>query len=191
MRLGIEADHLNVQGLADLQHFGGMVDAAPGDIGDVKQTVDTAEIDEGAVIGDVLDHAFEDLAFGQVGNQLRTGLGTGFLKHGAARYDNIVALRVHFQNLERLRRVHQRRDIAHRADIHLASGQKRHGARKVDDEAALDAAENNAVDALGLLEGFFQLGPGFLAPRFCTAQPDDAVPVLIAFDENVNRIADA
>ena len=37
--------------------LGGMIDSAPRDVGDVQQAVDAAEIDEGAVVGDVLDHA--------------------------------------------------------------------------------------------------------------------------------------
>jgi hypothetical protein len=34
-----------------------VVDTAPGDVGYVQQPVDAAEIDESAVIGDVLDDA--------------------------------------------------------------------------------------------------------------------------------------
>ena len=63
LRLGVEADHLHLDRLADMEHLGRMVDAPPGDVGDVQQAVDAAQIDEGAVIGDVLDHALEDLAF--------------------------------------------------------------------------------------------------------------------------------
>ena len=55
--LAVEADHLDVDRLADMQHLGRMVDPAPGDVGDVQQAVEAAEIDEGAVVGDVLDHA--------------------------------------------------------------------------------------------------------------------------------------
>ena len=43
-----------------------MVDALPAHVGDVQQAVDAAEVDERAVVGDVLDHAFEDLAFLQL-----------------------------------------------------------------------------------------------------------------------------
>jgi hypothetical protein len=36
-----------------------MLDAAPGEIGDVQQAVDAAEVDERAVVGDVLDDALD------------------------------------------------------------------------------------------------------------------------------------
>src|SRR3954451_9724415 len=53
----VDLDDLDLHGLADREHFGRMIDAAPRDIGDVQQTVDAAEINERTVIGDVLDHA--------------------------------------------------------------------------------------------------------------------------------------
>ncbi len=128
--------------LADLQRLGRVVDAAPRDVGDVQQAVDAAEIDEGAVVGDVLDHAVEDLAFLQAGDQLGALLGAGLFEHGAAGHDDVAARAVHLEDLERLRRAHQRADVAHRADVDLAAGQERHGAAEVDREAALDPAED-------------------------------------------------
>ena len=52
-----------------------MVDAPPAHVGDVQQAVDAAEVDERAVIGDVLDHAFEDLALVQLRHDLGALLG--------------------------------------------------------------------------------------------------------------------
>ena len=49
-----------------LQDFRRMVDAAPCHVGDVQQAVDAAEVDERTVIGDVLDHALDDLALFEV-----------------------------------------------------------------------------------------------------------------------------
>ena len=42
-------------------------------------------------------------------------------------------------------------DVAHRADVDLAAGQEGDGAAKVDGEAALDPAEDHALDALALV----------------------------------------
>ena len=102
LRLGVEADDLNLDVLADIQRLGRMIDAAPGDIGDVQQTVDAAEIDERAVIGDVLDDAVEDLAFLQAGHQLRARFGAALFEHGAARHHDIAARAIHLEDLERL-----------------------------------------------------------------------------------------
>jgi hypothetical protein len=94
----------------------------------VQQAIDSAEIDEGAVVGQVLDHALQHLAFLEVGDQLGARLGAAFLEHGAARHDDVAARAVHLQDKERLRRAHQRPDVAHRADVDLAARQESHGA---------------------------------------------------------------
>ena len=80
-----------------------MVDAPPGDVGDVQQAVDAAEIDERAVVGDVLDHAVDDLALFEVLHQLLALLGAGLFQHGAAGDDDVAAAAIHLEDLERLR----------------------------------------------------------------------------------------
>src|SRR6266478_5946479 len=64
--LVVDLDDLDLHGLADGEHFGRVIDPAPGDIGDVQQAVDAAEIDEGTVIGDVLDDAVDDLTLFEI-----------------------------------------------------------------------------------------------------------------------------
>ena len=45
-----------------------MLDAFPGHVGDVQQAIDAAEVDERAVVGEILDDAFDGPAFLQVDN---------------------------------------------------------------------------------------------------------------------------
>src|SRR6266851_4639265 len=59
-RVVFEHDHLDL--VTDLDRFGGMLEAAPRHVGDMQQAVDSAKVDEGAVVSDVLDGAFEDHA---------------------------------------------------------------------------------------------------------------------------------
>ena len=61
MCLGVESDHLDLNRFTDRQRFRRAVDTPPGNVGDVQQAVDAAEIDERALVGNVLDHAFEHL----------------------------------------------------------------------------------------------------------------------------------
>ena len=56
-----------------------MIHAAPGNVGDMQQAVDAAEINERTVIGDVLDHAVDNLTFFEVLDQLLTLLGAAAL----------------------------------------------------------------------------------------------------------------
>jgi hypothetical protein len=109
-----------------VKHFGRMIDPAPGDIGDVQQAVDAAEIDERTVIGDVLDHAVDHLTLFEVLHQLLALLGAGLFQNRAARHHDVAAAAIHLEDLERLRIVHQRRDVADRADIDLRARQEGH-----------------------------------------------------------------
>ena len=58
--LAIVLENLDGDLVADLEQFRRVIDAAPGKIRHVQQAVDAAEVDEHAVVGDVLD-AFRGL----------------------------------------------------------------------------------------------------------------------------------
>src|SRR5438105_1364551 len=186
----IDLDDFYPHRLADRQNLGRMIDSPPGDIGHVQEPVDAAEIDEGAVIGDVLHHAVDHLPFCEVGDDLIALLGAGFLEHGAAGDDDIAPATVHFQDLEGLRRLHQRRYVADRADIDLTARQKRYGAVEIDGEAALDLVEDDAFDLFLFLEGLFELDPAFLAPRLVARNDRLAERVLDPLKINLDLVAD-
>ncbi len=128
----IDLDDLHFHRLADIEHFGRVIDPAPCDIGDMQQAVDAAEIHERTVIGDVLDHAVDNLTFFEVLHQFLALLGTRFFQHGPARHDDVAAAAIHLQDLEELRRRHQWADVADRTDVHLRTRQEGHGAVEID-----------------------------------------------------------
>ena len=188
--LAVEADHLDLDLLADAQHLGRVVDPAPGDVGDVEQAVEAAEVDEGAVVGDVLDHAGQHLALLEGRQQLVALLGARLLEHRAARDHDVAAAAVHLQDLEGLVLVEQRRDVAHRPDVDLAARQERDRAAEIDREAALDPAEDRARDLGGVLERLLELVPALLAPRLLARQERLAAAGLEPLDVDLDRIAD-
>ena len=115
LRLRIDADDLHLHRVADVQDLGRMVDALPRHVGDVKQAIDAAEVDECAVVGDVLHHAVDNLALFELGDDLGALLGARLFKHGAAGNDDIAAPAIHLQDLEGLRHVHEGRHVLDRA----------------------------------------------------------------------------
>ena len=186
----IDLDDPHLDLLADGQDVVGMIDAAPGDVGHVQQAVDTAEIDEGAVIGDVLHDAVDGLALLEARHQLVALAGAGLLEHGAARNDDVAAPAIHLQDLELLRRVHERADVADRANIDLAARQEGNGAVEIDGVAALDLVEDDAGDLLVGLERLFETAPALLAPRLVARQHRLAQRVLHPLEIDLDLVAD-
>ena len=167
-----------------------MVHATPCDVGDVQQAVDAAEINERAVIGDVLDDALDDLALFELADDLVALLGAALFENRAARHDDIAAAAIHLEDLERLRHAHQRRDVADRADIDLRARQERHGAVEIDGEAALDLIEDDAFDLFLGLERLFELDPALLAARLVARDDGFAERVLDALEIDFDLVAD-
>src|SRR5579862_5360249 len=190
LRLVVDLDDLHGDGLADAQDLGRMRHAPPGDVGDVEQAVDAAQVHERAVVGDVLDHAFDDLLLGQGGHERGALLGAALFEHSAARNDDVAAAAIHLEDLEHLRLVHQRAHVAHRADVDLRTGKERDRAVEVDGEAALDAAEDHAFDAGLLVERALELDPALLAARLVARQHGIAHRVLDALEIDLDLVAD-
>src|SRR5450759_2182506 len=187
--LVVDLDDLDLHGLADGQHFGRVIDPAPGAIGDMQQTVDAAEIDERTVIGDVLDDAVDDLALFEILHQFLALLGAGLFQHGTTRHHDVAATAIHLENLERLRLVHQRRDVADRANVHLRARQEGYRAVEIDGEAALDLIEDDAVHLLIVGECLFELAPALLAARLVARQHGLAERIFDAVEKHLDLVA--
>ena len=56
----VELEDLDLDLVADVDEIAGMSETAPAHVGDVEQAVDAAQVDERAVVGEVLDGAGED-----------------------------------------------------------------------------------------------------------------------------------
>ena len=133
----------------DLDDFRRMLDALPRHVSDVQQAVDATEVDECAVVGEVLHHALDDRAFLQVVEQ-RVALGAVFLlDDGAARHHDVVALLVELDDFELERLAFEVARIAHRAHIDQRAGKERADVFDLDGEAAFDAAGDDAGDDFG------------------------------------------
>src|SRR3954470_13801625 len=88
----IELEHFGFDFIAYGEHLRRMLHAAPGEVGNVQQTVDAAQIDERTVVGDVLDDTLDHRAFLQAGEQ-RFALRTlGRFENRAARHNYVVTL---------------------------------------------------------------------------------------------------
>ena len=190
LALAVELQDAHVDLLADLDHFGGVLDALPRHVGDVQQAVDAAQIDERAVIGEILDHALDGGAFLQIVEQ-RGALGAVLLlDHGAARHHDVVALLVELDDLEFERLVFEVRRIAHRAHVDQRARQERAHVVDLDREAALDAAGDDADDDFLFLERGLETRPGAGALGLLARQAGLAGAVLDAVQRHFDGLAD-
>ena len=119
-RVELEDDDTDL--LADLEHLRRVADAAPAHVGDVEQAVDAAEVDEGAVVGQVLHLALEDRALLQVLQGLLLQLLALLLEEDPARQDDVAALLVELDDLELELLADELVEVPHRADVDLRAG---------------------------------------------------------------------
>src|SRR5205823_3511731 len=70
LAIPIDVQDFDFELLTDVNHLGWMLNAPVRHVGDVEQSVDAAEIDECAEVGDVLDHSFAHLILLQLLHQL-------------------------------------------------------------------------------------------------------------------------
>ena len=79
--------------LAELNHFGRMLDALPGHVGDVKESIDAIEVEEDAEIGDIFHDTFTNIAFVDVLKDFSFFGDTLLFQEFSARNDDVFASR--------------------------------------------------------------------------------------------------
>ena len=166
----------------------GCVDAAPRHVGDVQQAVDAAEVDERAVVGDVLDDAAEDLALGERVERVLLLLGVLFFEEHLAREHDVAALLVDLDDAHAQFLAAQRVEVADRAHVDLRAGQERADA-DVHREAALDPLDDAADDDLALGVGLLDLVPDLHLLGFFAREDDVAFAVFGALEQHVDDVA--
>ena len=144
-----------------------MVDAAPRNVGDVQQAIDAAEVDEDAVVGDVLDDAVRELALPEAAEGVCFRRGLFDFDDRAAREDDVVPLLVERNDLEFVLVPAKRVEVLDRLGVDERSGKERLDAADVDGQPAFDAIDDAAGDRLvGLERGFDAVPDAASAPLF-------------------------
>ena len=165
-----------------------MPDAAPRHVGDVEQAVDAAQIDERAVVGDVLDDALEDLAFGERLERVLLLLGVLLFEERLARQHDVAALLVDLDDAHAQLLAAQRVEVADRTHVDLRPGQERADA-DVHREPALDPLDDAADDDLAFRIGLLDLVPDLHLLGFFAREDDVAFAVFRALEQHVDDVA--
>ena len=189
--LAVEGEHLQGQVLTHGDHFLGMADALPAHVGDVQQAVQTAQVHEHAVFGDVLGLAVHDLAFFQGAQQILTLGITLFFQQHAAGNDHVAAAAVDLQHAEFEFLVDQSVHVGHGTQVHMRARQKSFNPADVHGVAALDATHDVALDDPVVFLHVFELVKDLHALGLLKGQRDGAFHFVLANDVDIHTVAHA
>ena len=188
LAVAVDVEDFDPHRVADRDHFGGVVDVAPGKLGDVDQAVDPVEVDEGAEVDDVGDLALDDLAGLEVAEDLLADLFALLLEHRAAREDDVVAAAVELDDFALERLAHELVEVVDAADVDQRGGQEAAHA-EVEDEAALDDLDDAAFDRFAGVGGDLDPAPGLLEAGALLGEDQAALGVLLGEDQGVDLLA--
>src|SRR6185503_6818002 len=146
------------------------------------------EIDERAVIGDVLDDTLEDLALGQRLERVLLLLGVLLLEERLARQHDVAALLVDLDDAHPQLLAAQRVEVAHWTNVDLRAGQECAHA-DVDRQAALDPLDDAADHDLALGIGLLDLIPDLHLLGFFAREDDIAIAIFGPLEQHVDNVA--
>ncbi|CQB86092.1 Uncharacterised protein [Chlamydia trachomatis] len=95
----INVENLNSDLIANLNNLGWVIDMLPRKLGNVNETVNTAEINECAEVHDGRHNAFTNLTLLKLRKEGLANFGLGFLEELTTRKYNIVAILIKLKNL--------------------------------------------------------------------------------------------
>ena len=148
----IEVEDNNVDLLVERYNLVWIAYAAPREVCDVDQTVNTAEVNEYTVSSDVLNGTLEDLTLLELADDLLTLLLELLLDESLVRYNDIAELLVDLYNLELHCLAYEYVVVAYRVNVDLASWQESFDTENVNDHTALSAALDVTLDNFLVLE---------------------------------------
>src|SRR5579859_6108501 len=174
--------------IAHVDQVARMRKPAPGHVSDMQQAVNAAQINESAVVGEVLDRSGHDGALGQV-LQRFAALGSDFfIQDGLARNHDVAALLVQLDDADVNLVALQRLQIPHRVHVHLRTGHEGFHA-DIDRDAALHTLNDRSLDAFLGMVGLFNVLPHPHALRALVRQQHGAFFVLAALHHDFNFLA--
>src|SRR5438093_587799 len=145
-----------------------MPDAAPRHVGHVEEPVDAAEVDEGAVVGDVLHRALEDDALLQHLERLGLERRALALEDRSPGHHHVPARAVELEDGEATALADVAVEVARRPEVGVRAGEER-GHADVHLEPALHLADDRPFDRTVALVGLLDLAPDLellgLVPR--------------------------
>ena len=188
LALQVDVENLNLNLVANLDDLGRMVDMVPRQLGDVNQTVDAAQVNEGAEVDDGGNGALEAHALDELGEDFGALVLAAFLEQHAAGQHDVVAVAIHLDDASFDFGAQVGVEILHAAKVNEGSRQEATQA-DVEDEAALDDFDNLAGDGLAGLELLFDADPSTLVLSTLLGEDQAAVLVFLLENKSLDFVA--
>src|SRR5262249_4895001 len=150
--------------------------------------VDSAQVDESAVVGDVLDRALEDDTLLEHLEGLRLERGALALEHRAARHDDVAARAVELEDGEPAALPDVAVEVAGGTQIRVRAGQERRHA-DVDLQPALHLADDRSLDGAVALVRLLDLAPDLELLGLLTREHDVARLGVARLEVDVDLLA--
>ena len=176
--------------VANLEELRRVGDPAPRHVRDVQQPVDSAEVDERTVLGEVLDDALDHLSLFELVEGLLFQLGPLLLQQDPAGQHDVAALLVELDDLEPMGLADECVQVAHRPQIHLRPGQESlHAAPDCDRQATLHPRADSPVNQFVALAGCGDLIPDLESIRLLLGDDAETMGVFATVQEDIDLVA--
>ncbi len=148
--------------VVDLHHFCWVTNTSPAHVGDMQQTVDSAEVNKRTEIGDILDCSFAKIANGEYFQQLLLLFFSSFFDQATTRNNDVFSSFVDLQDLTFDVVTDVICDVLRTTDVHLARRQEDidaifddgfaiHFSSNLNKQAALDLANHWTTDDIAFV----------------------------------------
>ncbi len=163
--------------------------AAPREVCDVDESVNTAEVNEYTVRSDVLDSTFKNLTLLQFADNLFLLCFQLSLNECLVRNNNVAELLVDLDNLEFHSLAYEYVVVAYGVNVNLASGQECFDAEYVYNHTALCTALDVALDDFAILESSVDALPALAQAGFLVRKNELSLLVLLILYVDFNLVA--
>jgi len=185
LALFVDADDHALDFLIQIDHLGGVRDAAPAQIGDVQQAVQPAQVDEHAEVRDVLDDTLAELTDLDLVEDLLFAGAALFLDELAAGNHDVAVLHVDLEDFALHVLADEPADVARFANVNLRGRQKDRNA-DVHEQATLDPPDDLAAYNVPFLLGVDDVLPAANRVGLALAQKDQPAVRVGVLQQNLD-----
>src|SRR5215212_2200593 len=189
LAVAVYLEDLDLDVLTDLDDLARVVDVLPTEFGDVDQTVDALQVDEGPEVDEVGDGAPDDHALFEGGQDTLALLLALLLEDGAPRKNDVVAAPVQLDDLAFQPLAEERVEVPDAPYVDQARWQKA-PQPDVQDQASLHYLDHGPLDGALVVVGLLDAVPGPLESSPLGRQDEAPVGVLLLHDQGFEALAE-